>query len=304
MGLKETFYIKDQAYYRHSWFQLLRPLTLTGTMSPIIAGTILASYKGNIEIKYFLAVLVASLLVQMSVNILNDYFDFQNGQDQEKWVDDDGLKKGPAHSSLPFMAGTMLLIAMTMGTWLAWHNGFWLIAIGTVSILFGIGYSAGSRSLSARGLGELVAFIFLGFVVTTIAYVVQVHRLDVQIIAVAVPFAILISIMILSNNIRDIEKDQGFRHTLVMIIGRKKGTQLLSILLAIPYLWTIGLASFHVIPWASIMALFALPLAIKLRYSYRKGANRSEEIKGMKWASWHHWVFSLLFIIGMMWPLI
>src|SRR5690625_4446522 len=111
MGLKEAFYIKEHFYYRHSWFQLLRPLTLTGTISPIVAGTIFASYKGQIELKYFFAVLVASLLVQMSVNILNDYFDFQNGQDHEKWVEEEGLRRGPAHSSLPIIASVMLFFA-------------------------------------------------------------------------------------------------------------------------------------------------------------------------------------------------
>lgn len=304
MGFKKAFYIKENFYYRQPWFQLLRPLTLTGTISPIVAGTIFASYQGPIQFNYFFAVLAASLLVQMSVNILNDYFDFRNGQDHEKWVAEENLRKGPAHSSLPIIASMLLFVAAIIGAWLAWHIGFWVVFIGTLSILSGIGYSAGSRSLSARGLGELVAAVFLGFVITGIAYVVQGYRLDFQIMAIAVPFATLISIMILSNNIRDIEKDQGFRRTLVIVIGRQKGTQLLSILLSIPYVWVLGLASFQMVPGSSVAVLLGLPLAIKLRYSYRQNADRSEELKGMKWASLHHWTFSLLLIIGMMLPLI
>lgn len=175
---------------------------------------------------------------------------------------------------------------------------WWVALIGSISIVFGYLYSGGKRSLSALGLGELTAAVFLGMVTTILAFVVQGHPLDGYILAVALTFAMLISTMILSNNIRDLKKDEGFRNTLPMKLGRKNAARLLSVLLVSIYSWTIFLVVIQVVPWTALLSLLAIPVALRLRWSYRLKAKREEEIKGMNWAARHHWTFGLLFAIG------
>src|SRR5699024_7363052 len=116
----------------------------------------------------FFALIIAALLVQATTNMLNDYFDFRNGQDKEKWMPTNYQKKlfTPAYEAIPYIAGFMLLIAMNIGTWLALESSLWILPIGIISIFVGIKYSLGTHAFSAIGLGELVAFIFLGIVVT------------------------------------------------------------------------------------------------------------------------------------------
>lgn len=67
-----------------------------------------------------------------------------------------------------------------IGLWLAVNSSLWLLILGTISIFASYKYSAGKHSFSANGLGEIVAAIFLGTVVTTIAYVVHGYSLNVQ----------------------------------------------------------------------------------------------------------------------------
>ncbi|GAA0446415.1 1,4-dihydroxy-2-naphthoate polyprenyltransferase [Lentibacillus halophilus] len=285
-------------YYRASWLQLLRPMTLTGTVTPILAGTGIAAANGTIQPDLFLAMLAAALLVQSATNLFNDYYDFLHGQDKPKWTTDIVHAKGPSHHAVLYIGVAMLVIAMSIGGWLATQSTWWILPVGMAGILFGYLYSAGPRPLCSIGLGETVAFTFLGPVVTILSYVVQGNRMDVPIIAISLPFAWLIASMILTNNIRDIEKDGPFRRTLATILGRARAVRLLMVVLVLPYVTVIILMTAGFLPVSSTIVLCATPLAIKLLWSFRSHAERTDERSGMKWAAWHHWAFGLLMVIG------
>jgi len=285
-------------YYRASWLQLFRPMTLTGTITPILVGTGLAALQGGFRVDVFLAMLMAALFIQSATNLFNDYYDFQHGQDHDKWIADASAARGPAHHTVPYLAITMICAAVIIGFWLAVQSTFWIIPAGIAGIIFGYLYSAGPRPLCSIGLGETVAFTFLGPVVTILSYIVQGYTLDFTIAAASLPFAFVIASMILTNNIRDIEKDHTFRKTLATILGRTRAVQLLTALLALPYLTVLAQILAGIVPSSSIIVLLALPAAGRLRWSFRKGASRPDELSGMKWAAWHHWAFGLLFALG------
>ena len=290
---------KDVYYYKSSGIQLIRPLTLTGTISPILAGTGLALLQGNFQYNLFLALLFSALLVQAATNVLNDYFDFKYGQDKEKWVcESEAVHRGPAHTSLPLLASTMFAAAVGIGLWLALHSSLSVILVGTLGIAAGCKYSAGKHSFSSIGLGETIAAFFLGPVVTLLAYFVQTNEIHFSIIAVSLLFALLIASMILTNNIRDLKKDIGFRKTLAFKLGRKNAIYLLNALLIFPYLSTIVFVYLDILPQPALISIFAFPVALRLLWSFRKSASRADELGGMKWAARHHWAFGILLAVG------
>ncbi|GAA5346974.1 1,4-dihydroxy-2-naphthoate octaprenyltransferase [Planifilum fimeticola] len=286
--------------YRFSWVHLTRPMTLTGTICPVLAGTALAAENGSVRPDMFVAVLIAALLVQMATNLFNDYFDVLHGQDRDKWATPEDPKHGagPAHRAIPTVAGLMLSVAVVLGAYLAWSSHGWVAVVGTAGILCGYAYSAGPRPLSSLGLGELIAALFLGTAVTVIAYAVQGAPPDGRVFAASLPFSFLIASMILSNNIRDIEKDRAFRRTLAIRLGRAGAARLLSAILLLAYLSLAVLIGFRLLPWTAGLAWLAFPLALRLRHAYRVGAERREEMGGMKWAAWHHWAYGLLYAAG------
>lgn len=281
--------------YRSSWIQLLRPLTWSGTIMPAFAGTLLAAQRGSIQWSVFIVFLIASLLVQMSVNIFNDYFDFQKGQDAEKW---DVNGAGPAFSTLPKIGMVLLIAAGILGTWLAFASSVWILIFGVVGVIGGYFYSAGRKALSSIGLGELTAALFLGTMVMVLAYAVHGVPFTRDVFIMAVPFAALIAAMILSNNLRDMEKDIGFRRTLPMLLGRKRAIFLLTLLITLPYFWILLLSFLQLTGPSIFLGFFALPIAFRLRYCFRQKAPVAEGAAAMKWASYHHWGFSFLYVLA------
>ncbi|GFZ89954.1 hypothetical protein GCM10010978_31370 [Compostibacillus humi] len=51
-----------------SWLQIVRPLTFSGTISPILAGTGLASLHGEVRLDLLIVLIAAALCVQISAN--------------------------------------------------------------------------------------------------------------------------------------------------------------------------------------------------------------------------------------------
>lgn len=281
--------------YHTSWIQLLRPLTWSGTIMPACAGTLLAAQHQSIHWTVFIVFLIASLLVQMAVNIFNDYFDFQKGQDAEKW---DVAGAGPAFSTLPKLAIVLLLVAGILGIWLALETSVWTLVFGVFGVIGGYFYSAGKKALSAIGLGELTAALFLGMMVMVLAYTVQDAPLTRDVFFMAIPFALLIAAMILSNNLRDMEKDKGFRQTLPMLLGRDRAITLLTLLISLPYVWILLLILLKISEPILLLVLIALPIAFRLRWCFRQNAPITEGGAAMRWASYHHWGFSFLYVFA------
>src|SRR5690625_342665 len=115
--------VPEHYVYRGSWIQLFRPLTLTGTLTPVLVGTAFAAKSGTIRLDIFLAVLMAALFIQSSTNVLNDYYDFKYGQDNDKWVlaHEAPNGHGPAQKTLPILAGTMIIISFIIDHWLVYE---------------------------------------------------------------------------------------------------------------------------------------------------------------------------------------
>ncbi|WP_240376004.1 prenyltransferase [Bacillus piscicola] len=255
--------------YRYSWIRLIRPLTFTGSIMPVLAATGLAFRKGSIDFVNFAAFLCALLLIQAAVNIFNDYYDFLHGQDAEKWLVQSANEQthGLAPATVRNTALLLLVAAATIGIWLAWQTGWWILGAGAVGVLAGYCYSAGAP-LSALGLGEGTAALFLGIVPFSLAYIVQGLVPNLQILFVSLPFAVLIATMILTNNIRDIDKDLPFRSTLPIKIGKRNAIILLMVLLTLSYLLIFIMIAGGILPLLTLITILAVPLAVRLVYFF------------------------------------
>src|SRR5207249_4733630 len=103
-------------------------------------------------------------------------------------------------------AGALALgIAVAAGAYLIAIAGWQLLVVGAASILAGVLYTGGPRPYGYEGLGELFVFLFFGVVAVVGSYYVQTEHLRWTAFALSVPVGLLVSAILVVNNLRDID---------------------------------------------------------------------------------------------------
>lgn len=277
--------------YHSNWFRIIRPVTLTASIMPVTAGTLLASQIVEFSLLRFVVLLVTSVLIQAAVNMLNDYFDFMKGQEEGKWHDKSLSPHflTPQYRQVPYVSIVLVAVASILTLWLAAESSFWIIPLGVTGLVLGYCYSAGQRSLSSLGLGEVAAAVCLGPLPLIIAMLVQGASAGWGILMFPIPFSLLMATMVLTNNIRDIEKDSSTRRTVAIRIGREKAVYLLTAILILTYIASLLI-------YASAWVLLSLPVAIALVHRFYQPDGQNH----MGLAALHHAIHSLVIILAIM----
>ena len=218
-----------------AWMLATRPRTLPAAVSPVMVGTAMAVADGKFEFMPAFAALLGALLLQIGVNLANDYFDFKKGIDTSE-------RLGPVRVTQSGLIPpdrvrlAMIIIfsgALAVGLYLTAIAGWPILAVGMACILASLAYSGGPFPLASHGLGDLFVFIFFGLVAVCGTYYVQALQVTTQVLWLSVPVGCLITAIIVVNNLRDIPTDQkSGKNTLAVILG-ERGAKLEYLLLVI-----------------------------------------------------------------------
>jgi len=206
------------------WITASRPKTLPAAVGPILPGAALAWSEESFRLFPVLAALAAALLLQIAVNIANDFFDFIHGIDTPDRV---GPPRAAASGLLTLknMRIGMLLITvliLLIGAYLIYIGGLPILFIGLAAVISVYLYSAGPFPLSTNALGDLFVFLFFGPAAVCGTYYVQTLRLNTEILLYSVSIGLLITAIIVVNNYRDIKTDTaGGKLTLAVVLGEK-----------------------------------------------------------------------------------
>ncbi|MHB9155952.1 MAG: 1,4-dihydroxy-2-naphthoate polyprenyltransferase [Endomicrobiales bacterium] len=208
------------------WLMASRPQTLPAAVVPVCMAYALAVKEGAENLAFFLVALACALGIQILANFVNDYADFLKGTDSVNRI-------GPARvmqsglvtrKEMHAAIALCLFVCIALGSLLVARGGAVILAIGILSIVSGILYTAGPVSLGYKGLGDIFVLIFFGPVAVFGTYYVQ--SLDFYFPGILIGIAPgLISTAILAvNNIRDHEGDaRSAKKTLVVRFGRDFG---------------------------------------------------------------------------------
>ena len=111
-----------------------------------------------------IAALSAALLLQIAVNIANDYFDFIHGIDTPDRVGPTRAAAGGLLSLKSMRTGMVFitLLILSIGVYLIYIAGLPILFIGIASVISVYLYSAGPFPLSTNALGDLFVFMFFG----------------------------------------------------------------------------------------------------------------------------------------------
>jgi 1,4-dihydroxy-2-naphthoate octaprenyltransferase len=286
------------------WVQATRPKTLPAAVAPVAVGSAVAFGAGEFVMLSAIACLACAIVLQIAVNFANDYFDHKNSIDSEERlgpvrVTQSGLippaEVKYAMISALFLAGLFFLYLVSVG-------GIVIIVIGIASILAALAYSGGPYPLASHGLGELFVFIFFGLVAVCGTYFIQAGELSWLAVIASIPPGLLITAIMVVNNLRDRETDQkAGKNTLAVILGRKGTVREYIFLLIISYLVPVLLvfADMSIVIWLPLLTLpYGLSLIREVRNERGKALNETLA-KTAKLSL----LYSLLFSFGLIWAM-
>lgn len=206
-----------------SWLLASRPKTLLAAVVPVMVGTALAVNVGRYSFIITIIALICSLLIQVGTNFTNDLYDYLKGADTKK-------RKGPVRvlssgliSPKEMKAGIFItfLAAFILGLYLVYAGGLIILAIGILSIIAGLAYTAGPYPLAYKGLGDIFVFMFFGLIGTMATYYLHTNEISLPSFFSAIPVGALITNILVVNNFRDINEDrQAGKNTLAVKLGR------------------------------------------------------------------------------------
>lgn len=285
------------------WWQLTRPHTLTASFAPVFLGTMIAINYTDIHWGLFLAMLIASLLIQAATNMFNEYYDFARGLDNEKSVGIGGaiVRNGVKPKTVLSLALFLYLIAAVIGIWICAQTSWWLLVVGGAAMAIGYLYTGGPYPIAYTPFGELFSGVVMGYLIVIIAFYIQTMSVTVEASLLAVPSTLLVAAIMMTNNIRDMVGDAASgRKTLVILTGRPAGVAILASFFAISYLWILALVIFNdLTPWTLLVFLSA-PKALNVVKTFRHYTKPLEVMPAMKATGITNTLFAFLLGIGLL----
>jgi 1,4-dihydroxy-2-naphthoate octaprenyltransferase len=258
------------------YFIATRPWSFTMSLISVSVGTLLAAETGPIEGGWFVLVCVGIVCFHATANIYNDYFDTRYQIDQP---DSPTAQYRPQPLLTGMFTPRQLLtealvlnfITIAIGLILAFHRSFLVFWIGVIGLLASVFYTAGPLKLKYKAWGEFLVFLMWGPLMFEGAYAVQAQALSLKAFFVSVPFGILVALVLLANNMRDIAYDsrQGIK-TVGILLGTHRSFILYASLILAAYLSVLGMVLLGIMsPWG-LLVFLSLPKALHLLRSFMK----------------------------------
>jgi 1,4-dihydroxy-2-naphthoate polyprenyltransferase len=257
------------------WLLAARPKTLPAAAASAIVGSAAAFHDGFFQFGPAAACLAGALLLQIGANLANDVSDYYRGADTANRLGPTRVTQAGLLTPRQVVMGMWLTfgLAALLGLYLFGVAGWPVLLIGLASIAAAVAYTGGPLPFGYYGLGDLVVFIFFGPVAVCGTYFVQAGRLSALAVWASMPLGLLITAILVVNNLRDIATDRAAgKMTLAVRLGARGVRVEYSLCLVAAYLfppamWLAGLVS----PW-----IFCAWLSLPLAYQQVRAAWRLE----------------------------
>ncbi len=292
------------------WFNTSRPITLTAAVSPVLVGTAVAAWEGAFHAGAFALTLLAGVLLQAGVNYLNEYFDWRYGLDTpESLGASTVIFRGEMTGGEVLGLGLACFAAATaLGIWLIALIGPAILLFGLAALFIGYFYSARPFKFAARGLGDLMVYIAMGFLMVWGAYYVQSPRWSWAAFAASIPMGLLVVAILNMNNVRDYHDDLAVsKRTLPVRFGRAFGVRYHAALLYGAYASTtlfvaLGLLAPQarlILPWPALLVWLTFPLAYRNVRSVFAASDRDPILRmGVRRTAALHFQFGVALAVG------
>ncbi|MFP4661311.1 MAG: prenyltransferase [Halanaerobiales bacterium] len=268
--------LKNKGTLLKDIWRAARPLSLTLALYSTTIGMVIAYQEGKLfigelafDIWLIFLVTVAGVAVQTATNFINDYFECEieyvshssQGEKTHYFLG----KKRSSFDILIFILGiSCFAITGIIGIYLTYLTTTKLLVIGIIGLIGGYSYTGEPIVYKKKGLGTPLSFLLVGPLMVYGSYLVFTEQFSWSPIILGMPVGLMIPMMMLSNEIRDYERDKewGIR-TMTVRLGYKTGKYLYLGLLIASYVLILLYVLLGWMPLAALLTFVTIPLAVK-----------------------------------------
>lgn len=245
------------------WLLAARPRTLPASVAPVLVAMGAAAHDQAFAPGPALAALVGAMLLQITSNFANDYFDHLKGADTADRIGPLRVTQAGLVTPGQIRRAIVLAVAssLAVGAYLIAVGGWPIALLGLASIACALAYTGGPYPLAYHGLGEVAVFFFFGPAAVIGGYWVQAHAASPLAAALALPLGAWAAAILVVNNLRDAETDERCgKRTLAVRFGRPAMRRLWAALVGGGFAAVAVVAALG--PHGLALGLAALPLAV------------------------------------------
>lgn len=246
---------------QYSLLKALRPFSLVVSIVSCSLGILIAWNHGYENLQYALWIMFGGILAQSGINLINDIEDLATLSANHP----DLIKIKILVKRNTKIGIICFLLAALIGLYLTSIQGWPLFFLILVSAIASLSYNIGPFNFKHRGLAMVQVFLLMGIMMIQGAYLAMSGHFSAQVLLHSIPVSLLISLLLLSNELRDweLDKHKGIG-TLTVRLGYKNAVRLYWFIIVLSYLLS-GIfflyGQLHQLVWL----LLPLPLLIPIR---------------------------------------
>ena len=255
-----------------TWISAFRLRTLPLSISGAVVGSSYAYFLGFFDILIFVLIVLTTLSFQILSNLANDYGDGIKGTDNNSRIGPERALQSGAIS--PKQMKNAIIVNAILSTILALlliyvafgvsqlFSSLIFIVLGALSIYAAIAYTVGKSAYGYRALGDLMVFLFFGWLSVMGTYFLFVKDLNSMVLIPASAIGCLCAAVLNLNNMRDLETDlKSNKITLAGYLGKKSSKIyhfaliLSAILLMLIFQYSISYSKIMYLSWIAFIPL-------------------------------------------------
>ena len=240
--------------------------------------------RGSFDPLNAILCLVGATMLHMSVNVLNDYFDYHSGIDlAAKPTPFSGgsgiLPNGELQPKSVLIAGiSFLAVGSLVGLYFVFISGFDMIIIGLLAVaVFSI--VTYSSKLAAWGIGESIVGLNFGPMLFIGVHYLQTGSLSLEALLLGLVLGIMTTGILYINEFpdHDADADKGRRH-IVVRLGKERAANVFQYIMAASYITIVLSVVLQIFPPLAIISLFTIPKARFAAKTLRANYDKVDEI--------------------------
>lgn len=252
-----------------TWILETRPQFLLLVPVCVFAGVAVSLYEGySFNPLYFVLAFFGALFAHISVNVLNDYFDYKSGIDfktqRTPFSGGSGMLPGAllGPRKVLLLGIGSLAVTVFIGIYFIFIYEWTILPIGLLGVVLILLYTPYLTKLP--GITELIG-PGLGFGLMVLGtYFTQTGAYSAAAAAVTLVAGLLIANLLLLNEFPDVEADRsaGRKH-IPIVFSKGKAARIYCLIVVLTYAVIIGAVIANVLPLLALLGLATLPLGIK-----------------------------------------